>query len=1686
MKLHLPLPLFRTLMGLFAVAAGASFTASGSVMKTQHATLLTYADFGQNMGRYVTGGNVNGLLAYIRQQEGGVLITYTDGTASNVLEHGMIDFSSVVQGGGGLGAGNLIAPNAYITAQHNGTFSPSFSATNVVGVGNDILYQGIEYRNSKTMEIRSNASMDIKITRLNKLVTDAAPAAVYSGSLTREALLGQTVYHSGAGRQYVYNEEAGQNWWQANPGTFISGGVTELDGGDVGNTAYTVGTVVSVGDPALSPAAPLPYQPQDGDSGSPLFIWDAAANQFAYVGSYSAVNSLEATGGNTTYSKAIFDPQAMGNLEAFTNTLNLLAGHHALRMTDMAVTGSTVSETIDNVTYQTTPYASRLYDFSVNTRVGEDSGMVFSRLKLSLSLTESKPYTWAALNAEMDKDNWFHYGTEYMNMTDRSVATSTTALTWSELYASKNNRLVAADSEMYTLEFTGAVDTGIGYTQFSKREGVESASFTLCPRSSSYSSAQLLTSGYVVDKDVTLHLQFTNPENYVREWRKVGEGTLSIEGDGNNWVLLNVGGTGKTELNREKGFAAYNVLANTGSTVVINGINQIARDFTFGNGGAVLDFNGNSMTWNNGAKVADDGFTIHALTQEALITNNATEKVTLTVTNGGTNFLGSFSDAGEGALTVDFRGTAWELNSIRTDLTHHDGSGLVVSSGDVKLAGMLTQHAAGTVEAGKTAAYSNADDWHYSDASMNVTVKDGATFELGSHALLTGKVTVENGGAYVMHEGVKHAQEYVEGGQVLEDTAKYSAFYGHKGDVLLDGGAMKVQLSAGTDTDLFYDGKIEGNGSLTVDAGANGARVVLGGENSFTGARSVELGGLIAATEAALGSETWQVKEGAFIASETFEVKTGADVLSHISADSAGVLALTETSRSAAIDLSTHTKLGIGALQGHTVEYGTQGTELAAQNGQWHLGGGGGTLQVDASLNGDATLVLGTGNTSGTVVLAGEHNVMNGVAAAEGADMVLRGDFSLRDAGTITTGGTGSLLLENTAITNLGTSTVSGQVVFGDNVSVSGTLELTGEVHLQGGLVNNGTLIFNNATLDIANDSAQKLGTVYGAGDDAFGYTATGNGFRGEAVSVASSQSITGSGNIRMEGSSSLTYAGLAPTLTTQQGDTIMAVKSDADKLYYANTGVVTVGGAQATGGTGLASGFVVNADGTLNIAGNASSTLNTSSILLNTTGSGVMQLSTNASIASNTKTVFSGTLEVTNGATLDLGSGAGNGYGAANVRPDLYSLSSLVLKGGNIHYGAWGGFWLKNLVTEADARINVDSMGIAANTGSHHFVLQNVQLNKNLEINTKYYGSVQIDKIGGSGDLVMHGSTDAAWASTTYLSIASLAGFEGSIVMDRAMDETSNGQTVLAQANITAGDKDVRMKGMTFSDGVTATITVQKELSMESLDISKEDHGSTALTVKGGSVHVDNMNLGGGTLMLSNSAKLTAGDMLSVEAVAGGTYTLTGGKVLAGSISGVTLTDASVSLKDRLSYTVADMKMLGSSSLTVESGVVEATDSTLNNLTLKQNAAVQGSNITVTGDCHVEVAAAPVMLMTLAADGEDTPMVLYSRQLEGVTVAEGATLTLNLDGILPQLTPTTTLYTVVFTDLTWETAGDIDGLITLQYGSWGTERELTLLSATHDADGTYLSLSIQAPEPATATLSLLALAGLAARRRRR
>ena len=311
------------------------------------------------------------------------------------------------------------------------------------------------------------------------------------------------------------------------------------------------------------------------------------------------------------------------------------------------------------------------------------------------------------------------------------------------------------------------------------------------------------------------------------------------------------------------------MLANGGTTVVIKDTKQIFRDFTFGNGGATLDMNGNSMTWDNSVdqSVAADGFTIHALTEEAIIANaKAGTTTTLTFTQSGAQtFLGSFRDAAGAGFRFVYDGGAsssLELNGVFTDLSNAEGSGVTVKSGTLAFAGTLTVHALGSEDGTSAARLTRADDWHYADAGTDVSVERGATLRLGSHARLSGNVVVRDGGAFVMNEGVYAQNEYVEGGFVRENTYALRDFYGLKGDVTLEGSAeMRVEFSAGTTAENVYAGKISGTGSLALDL-ADGA-LRLSGANAHTGGTTLNAGTLVLENASALGAGKSFVREGA-------------------------------------------------------------------------------------------------------------------------------------------------------------------------------------------------------------------------------------------------------------------------------------------------------------------------------------------------------------------------------------------------------------------------------------------------------------------------------------------------------------------------------------------------------------------------------------------------------------------------------------------------------------------------------------------------------------------------------------------------------------------------------------------------------------------------------------------------------
>ncbi len=1026
MKLHLPSSLRNALFALFAAATAQNAMASSM---SSYVSQAVYADFGDNAGLYSVHG-VNDLLSFLRGEEGGTFIYYSEDTgisAYNILQspdQPLISFESRQDSG----PAAAVSYNILATVEHNGVQNPTFTATKI-GDSNAIHYAGIEYRKSgstaekapfEEMNIfRLVPQTDFKITRLSKIVTDVSTydfntnhASTYKGEMW---------YRSGSGSMYHTGEDGQNVRWGGAYSYNVGGLMTISDSSDYPNYGTipdyrgimdTSGSVLTTyrwwlpSDIAGTiRQQPLPFAIQAGDSGSPTWIYDPETKTYLYSGAMQSANG-------STLSQARYAGQWAKDTEEFFNKEVNLEGRQIVRIGAVNRQEPDLAryDAINNVT-------SRPWSGAVLTEGGEEITRFLG--------VQSGVNTWGNLNSLKDKVDWFNYGTNYLT-SNNADKTEAAKLTYADLFYTENLLFKALNGENYDIRLDATVDTGLGYARFMKAEEVEHASFTVTGQQAAF---QLNTSGFIVDKGVDLHLKLTGESGFAREWRKIGEGNLYIEGTGNNNdILLNLGGSGTTYLQRTEGYAAYNVLANNGTRVVIDDTQQIYRDFTFGFGGATLDMNGQSMTWNNGNGAALEGFTIHALTDEARITNAASgTTTTLTWTQGGTQeYLGSFVDTVEGAsLQFIYDGGQdgrLVLHSIYTDL-HNTGSGITVQRGTLALQGTVTQHAPGSSGAQfSNAKLVNNDDWHYADMTTPVTVKSGGTFELGNHARLTGTVTVQDGGTFVMREGVTHQYEYLEGGYEIKNTDDYRKFFGLHGDVVLQGSnsAMRIEFNEKVDSNLVYGYKISGEGSLTVNPGEHGGLVTLSGDNmQHTGHKMLQYGGMKVTDVKALGDTSaadgkWYLtNSGYLVVDQAFSDTTQEGLLEYIHSDADGILALTADTENE-YDLTHHKNLIIGAYGDEPVHYGNKDAQLTAQEyadgrgGYWHLGGGGGELVVESILSNlddgrSCDLILGASYAKGSVYLKNTNNSFNG-------DVIFQGGVSLKYDDDRAVGGASFLL----------------------------------------------------------------------------------------------------------------------------------------------------------------------------------------------------------------------------------------------------------------------------------------------------------------------------------------------------------------------------------------------------------------------------------------------------------------------------------------------------------------------------------------------------------------------------------------------------------------------------------------------------------------------------------------------------
>ena len=1471
-------------------------------------TIPTYTDFGQNKGRYVVGNAVNSLLQHIRDTEGGIGIEYTDGTQTYYLsnEQGMIDFIGVHDSG----YCTLVSPNMVATVLHNGSLNGSFSA-NDIGEAHAQNYSVLDIRGSNKFRVMEENGDDYMMQRQSRIVTDAVASAI--STVDPSTLAGQHMYHCGAGIMGVYDEDVDLFQSLAWAYVYNIGDIDLLTGVNWNTENGRFGIYKDVGygnGIGASLENPLPNATRGGDSGSPVFIYNAETGQYEYVASHQSGNGRswgQARGNLVWANKAVKSYDVAVDM-ANTNEVHLGA---------VTTKGETISDNLGNST--------TIYSGTVT--VGDKT--------VSFNGVKDGEFTWRDMNDIKDLQTWYAYDADRYNAT--SNADGKLNQSDADLFYTQNLVFTAGQADNKII-LDATVDMGAGYMEFNK------GNQTLAKYTITGAGKQLHTAGYVINEGVEVHLQLNNDSDYMTEWRKIGDGDLYIDGKGDTNALLNVGGNGATYLQQSDGYAAYNVLVNTGATIVIKDTNQIKRDLTFGAGGGVLDMNGNSMNWytTNGNTPRSGSFTINALTDEAMITNSAAAAVTLTYKEAGdTVYKGSFADTTQGALSIDYQGGGtWTLHSIHTDLSHNAGSGLSVSNGTVVLVGTNTVHGCGSATGTNQNRYVNTMDWHYADAIMDVTVKNGATFELGSHARITGDVVVKQGGTFVMREGVQHDQEYIEGGTKLQNTADFADYYGLKGGVALDAGAnMLVQYSEGTTAATTYGGNISGAGNVTIDLGSDEMTLILSGTNTFTGTKTITSGGLVARSLAALGNTTnnkWLVEQKGWIASRGF--KEGVDILSYIDGKSTGTLALSHN-LSSELNLANHKGLFIGAESGKTVHYGEEGTNqsLAAQNGAWRLGGGGGELVVNFLLEGANDLLLGAGEGStGAVYLANSGNSFSGTvdfnasglklgyaAGALGSSVVnlTYGNGLVlnqaADVERVAAGAEGMLLLDKLGAEALNLSGLSS-VALGasEDTTFSGSISLGSEGAYRFSSMNGATLRVASA-LDakrniVVDAQGTEGGTVVLAGNAYISgnieVMGSKDAAQGGSITLAAGQGMALGGNVILGAGTSLDVAG--NTVYVYQGISgegqvvdsrssgslyLMASNGDLNHSLSLNLATVYKGGANALNLSGshgfgalyvdagslvLQNGFSTSRNSSIYLAGGTSLNLQSGSIETNIgmkDGAGAATLS----IADNSTATLRGDIHLGSGSQLNMQATggtiklSGGTYGGENA--------TLSVRAKELHFATGSSVdMLGTLSLENDMKLY--SNGEATDMERNISKLQ-VNNNSRITLDERTWSTVwNIDALNGSGEILWNSNT--THETTSRLVLRGEGNFSGSISLDRKFENEERTHGAFIEL---AHDKAAQNASISLS-GKSATAVASLAVNTRNAQI-KGLTGNEHSYVYGGSAMSGAELMGDARPSSNRSATLTidvdsgksftydgtVGDGLSLNKTGAGTQSFTG-----------------------------------------------------------------------------------------------------------------------------------------------------------------------------------------------------------------
>lgn len=519
-----------------------------------------YRDFAENKGKFTVGAkNIE-----VYNKEGQLVGT-------SMTKAPMIDFSVVSRNG----VAALVGDQYIVSVAHNGGYnSVDFGAEGPNPDQHRFTYQIVKRNNYKPGKDNPYHG-DYHMPRLHKFVTDAEPAKM-TDNMNGKNYADLSKYPDrvriGTGEQWWRTDEeqkqGSKSSWLADAYLWRIAGNTHSQSGAGNGTVNLSGDITKPNN-----YGPLPTGVSFGDSGSPMFIYDAIKQKWLINGVLQTGNPFSGAGNgfqlirkNWFYDNVFVEDLPITFLEPRSN------GHYSFTSNNNGT--GTVTQTNEKVS---------MPQFKVRTV------QLFNE---ALKAEDKEPvYAAGGVNAYKPRLN-------------------------------NGKSIYFGDRGTGTLTIENNINQGAGGLYF---EG----NFTV----SSENNATWQGAGVHVGEDSTVTWKVNGVEN--DRLSKIGKGTLHVKAKGENKGSISVG-DGKVILEQQaddqgkkQAFSEIGLVSGRG-TVQLNDDKQFDTDkFYFGFRGGRLDLNGHSLTFKR-IQNTDEGAMIvnHNTTQVANITITGNESIT--------------------------------------------------------------------------------------------------------------------------------------------------------------------------------------------------------------------------------------------------------------------------------------------------------------------------------------------------------------------------------------------------------------------------------------------------------------------------------------------------------------------------------------------------------------------------------------------------------------------------------------------------------------------------------------------------------------------------------------------------------------------------------------------------------------------------------------------------------------------------------------------------------------------------------------------------------------------------------------------------------------------------------------------------------------------------------------------------